>query len=179
MNHEYRLTVFVNQKEETMEKAWRSLRLKNKHNVFELMMEDTYFRITPFQNQPRSSLNGYRIAFNGTLEGCMYLLDTSFGWTTVEVTGVYCIIKDEGKSKKDWLDLLTHDLDGELVDARGLIRVNKKMVSILPEGVCIEMHAPKGKQLNTYQTLKEIDSIREMITPKEYDLFSFMEEEAL
>ncbi|WP_163537320.1 hypothetical protein [Gracilibacillus sp. YIM 98692] len=175
--HEFQFTVFVNHKESLIERGLKGLRFRKKGDSFTLDMDCTYFHVVPFQHQPRSSLNGYRCYCNGSIEGATYLLDTSFGWTDPEVTGILCTIKDDDKTQEDWIHHLQNHVHCHMVDARGLFRYKKTMVSIVPEGICLHLHAPKGKKLDTLKSLQEIDSMRENISPLKYDLFSFLEEE--
>lgn len=147
-------------------------------NGLEWRMDDAVFRIEPFKNQPRDSMKAYRVYFDGDIDGGLYLFDLSLGCLGAQVTGIEYVLENPGMKSSDWIKELRKRPSYKMVDSRGIYSKLGANIVVVNNTVTIQLHSRKNKKLKTMDCLKQIDAIREDLTPVDFDLFSFSTEEA-
>ncbi|MEK4671093.1 hypothetical protein [Niallia sp. FSL R7-0271] len=173
----YKLTCFIPMEPDEVEEALRGIRFTKKKDGFEWSMNGSVFRIEPFQNQSRELLKGYRVYFDGDIVGCSYLFDLSIGCLGAHVTSIDCIIEHPSKTYQDWITDLSKRPSCKMIDSKGLFVKGDIYLTIVNNSLIIQKRSRKNQKLKLIETLKQIDFIREDLSPKEFDLFSFGEED--
>ncbi|MEU2441871.1 hypothetical protein ABZ595_37670 [Streptomyces rubradiris] len=159
-----------------LENALKGLRFTKKKNDLEWNMDGSTFRIEPFQNQSRELLKGYRVYFNGDISGGYHLFNLSIGCLGAQVTNIDCILDYPFKTSQDWINELMKRPSCKMIDARGLFVLGDIFLTVVNDSLIIQKRIRKNQKLKLKETLKQIDFIREDLSPKEFDLFSFGEE---
>ncbi|MDC3424361.1 hypothetical protein NC797_07555 [Aquibacillus sp. 3ASR75-11] len=172
----YKITCFTSITPNELGKALKGFRFLTTKEGFEWKVDGYSFRIEPFKNQPRHNMNGYRVYFDGSIDGGIYLFDMAIGWTHPKITGVEFDLSVSSRTSKDWINDLISRNSFRTIDTRGLFRKGKVGVIAVNDTVTLQIRSTKGKQLKLIECLKEVEKIREEITPVEFDLFSFIEE---
>ncbi|MGG4409415.1 hypothetical protein ABER75_11845 [Niallia taxi] len=159
-----------------MEVALKGIRFTKQKNGLEWRMYGSVFRIEPFQNQSRELLKGYRGYFDGDIIGGSNLFDLSISCIGAQVTNIVCILDYPSKTSQDWINELTSRPSCKMIDPRGLFVVGDICLTIVNDSLIIQKRSRKNQKLKLIENLKQIDFIREDLSPKEFDLFSFGEE---
>lgn len=173
----YKLTCFIPMEPNEVEEALKGLRFTKMKNGFVWNMNGSIFRIEPFQNQSRELLKGYRVYFDGDIVGGSYLFDLSIGCLGAQVTNIDCIMEHPTKTSQEWINDLLKIPSCKMIDAKGLFLKGDIYLTIVNDSLIIQKRSRKNQKLKLIETLKQIDFIREDLSPKEFDLFSFGEEE--
>jgi len=170
----FKITCFAPIEPEQLGKALKGIHFKPVKSGYEWSMDGTTFRIEPFQEQPRDSLKGYRVHFDGDIHGGTYLFDLTIGCMGAEVTGVAYELEHYKMKKEQWLKDIRRRPSFKLIDPRGLFMKGKVGVVLSNDSVILQLHSRKNQKLILVDALKQIDSIREELLPVDIDLFSFL-----
>lgn len=173
----FKITCFAPVEPIQLEQSLRGLHFKKVKNGFEWHVDGTTFRIEPFQNQPRESNKGYRVFFNGSIEGGCYLFDLSLGLMGAFVTGVEYILEQPSKTNEDWIKDLRKRPSYQMVDPRGLFTKKGCGIIVVNQTVTIQVRSRKNQKLKMLDCMKQVDCIREELMPVNFDLFSFLGQE--
>ncbi|MBU7595883.1 hypothetical protein AB3Z07_28005 (plasmid) [Metabacillus halosaccharovorans] len=173
----YKITCFATISPENLGDALKGLRFTSKRDCFEWQLDGHIFRIEPFKNQPRDSLKGYRVYFNGSIDGGIYLFDSALGWLTPTISGIEYELYHYSKTTNDWLKDLNKRPSFKCLDPRGIFIKSETTLVIVNDKVNFQIRSPKGKHLKMIECLKRIDCLREELQPVEIDIFSFQKEE--
>jgi hypothetical protein len=149
------------------------LQFKEVKNGFEWYLDGHVFRIEPFQMQPRYGEKGFRVYFNGSIDGGAYLFDMSLGWVNPSITGVEYTISHPSKKNKDWISDLLKRPSYHCIDTRGIFMKNGVGIVVINDQLHLQV---RGKKIKLLEVLKKIELLREELTPVEFDLFSYVEE---
>ncbi|MCM3216780.1 hypothetical protein M3612_20040 [Niallia taxi] len=149
-----------------MEVALKGIRFTKQKNGLEWRMYGSVFRIEPFQNQSRELLKGYRVYFDGDIIGGSNLC------IGAQVTNIVCILDYPSKTSQDWINELTSRPSCKMIDPRGLFVAGDICLTIVKDSLIIQKRSRKNQKLKLIENLKQIDFIREDLSPKEFDLFS-------
>lgn len=145
---------------------------------FEMNMDGTFFRIEPFQNQPRTSMKGYRIYFDCDIHAGLYLLDQTIGHMEPIVTGVECILSIANQTTQDWIRNIK--MRSYKSTGRGLFDKEGVGIIVVNNTVTLQIRSRKDQKLKVVECINKIDSIRKDLLPAvEYDLFSLPENESI
>lgn len=174
----FKLTCFVPMEPNQLETLLKGIHFQPRNNGLEWRMDDAVFRIEPFKNQPRDSMKAYRVYFDGDIDGGLYLFDLSLGCLGAQVTAIEYALQSPGMTTSDWIKELRKRPSYKMVDGRGIYSKLGAHIVVVNNTLTIQMHSPKNKKLKTVDCLKQVNSIREDLTPVEVDLFSFSTEEA-
>ncbi|RHW35954.1 hypothetical protein D1B31_17840 [Neobacillus notoginsengisoli] len=175
----FKITCFAPVEPKQLAKALKGIHFKVVKNGFEWKMDESTFRIEPFQNQPRDSMKGYRVYFDGDIHGGFYLFDLSLGVLSAEVTGVEYILDHPEMKHSDWIKLLRNRPSYQMVDSRGMFVKQGIGVVLVNDTVILQLRSRKNKKLIMVDATKKIDFIREELMPVEFDLFSFAAQEEI
>lgn len=170
----YKITCFAPIEPEQLGNALKGIRFTATKRGYEWSMDGSTFRIEPFQEQPRDSMKGYRVYFDGDIHGGAYLFDLSMGCLGAYVTGVECQLEHLKMKKENWFKELRRNRTFKLIDKRGLFMKEGINVVLVNDSVILQLHSRKNQKLIMVDALKQIDSIREELLPVEIDLFSFL-----
>ncbi|WP_078557037.1 hypothetical protein [Bacillus alkalicellulosilyticus] len=168
----YKITCFAAITEEKLSNALRALRFKKTKEGYEWQLDSAIFKIIPFENQPRGKTKGFRVYFNGSIEGGIYLLDTSLGWLSPSITGVEYDMFLEYFDNREWVKNLCSRPNYKTLDTRGIFRKGPVGVVVSYEHLNLQIRASKGKQLKILDCLREVEKVREELQPVYFDLFS-------
>lgn len=173
----FKLTCFAPIEPEQLGKALKGIHFNQVRNGFEWAIDGSTFRIEPFENQPRTSLKGYRITFNCDLSGGLYLFDLSLGCLGAYVTGIEFILEHPSMFHANWMKEMRKRPSFKMIDPRGLFFKNGINIVLVNDSVTIKMHSRKNKKLILADCIKQIDLIREELQPNDFNLFSFQRED--
>lgn len=175
----FKITCFAPIEPEKLGIALKGIRFTATKKGYEWSMDGTRFRIEPFQEQPRASMKGYRVYFDGDIHGGAYLFDLSLGCMGAYVTGIEYQLEHEQMKKEQWFKELRRRKSFKLIDPRGLFMKEKIGAVLVNDSVVIQLHSRKNQKLILVDALKQIDFIREDLQPVEYDLFSCAKQEEI
>lgn len=170
----FKMTCFAPVAVNQLEKILGGIHFKTTKNGFEWYMDGTTFRIEPFQNQPRDSMKAYRIYFDGSIEGGCYLFDLSLGVMGGIITAIEYVLEEPTMKQEDWISDLRKRSSYQMVDSRGLFTKHGCGIVVVNNTVTIQLRAKKNQKLKMVDALKQVDLIREELTPVKFDLFSFL-----
>lgn len=130
------------------------------------------FVISPFKRQSRNGINGYRITSTYPISTILYFIDGAFGWIDdMKISGVE-YETPLTKSKGEHLKELVSSASLDTIDSRGIFLKNDVSIVLLQDSFVLQRRS-KLKKLNV--ELKKIESVRDLILPNDFDLFSFMD----
>jgi hypothetical protein len=172
----YKITCFAEMDPKSLGEHLKALRFKTIKSGYEWQTNGHIFRIEPFRFQEEHGQYGYRVSFNGGIDGGYYLFDVSLGWLNLDVTAIEYVISISTRSKMDWFQDFKSRKSFKMLDGRGLFDCKGFTVIILDREVHIQKRAYKGKRLKLMDCLKEVDCLQAEITPVEYDLFTVLKE---
>lgn len=175
----FKITCFAPIEPEKLGKALKGIRFTATKKGYEWSMDGTTFRIEPFQEQPRNSMKGYRVYFDGDIHGGAYLFDLSLGCMGAYVTGIEYQLEHVQMKKEQWFKELRRRKSFKLIDPRGLFMNEKIGAVLVDDSVIIQLHSRKNQKLILVDALKQVDFIREDLQPVEYDLFSCAKQEEI
>lgn len=172
----FKVTCFAPVEPQQFKESLKALRFVEKKGGWEWYLDGHVFRIEPFLNQARESMKGYRVTFNGSIDGGIYLFDMSFGGLSPSISGIEYKLQHATMKTVCWLKELRKRASFQIIDPRGLFQKEGVSVIVVNDEVTLQVRAPKGKKIKLIEVLKKIEMIRDEITPVEFDLFSFSEE---
>ncbi|PGT83240.1 hypothetical protein [Bacillus sp. AFS040349] len=172
----FKITCFAPISPEDLGKALKALKFQEKKGCYEWYLDGHVFRIEPFKNQPRDSMKGYRVYFNGNIDGGIYLFDSALGWLETNISGVECELEIASMKSNDWIKDLISRNSFKTLDTRGLFLKGRVGVVVVNDKVNLQIRSTKGKQLKLIECLKEVNVIRDELRPDDFNLFSFIEE---
>ncbi len=179
-NGEFKVTCFTGLSPERMKGALKGLHFKDVKGSYQWELDGHVFRIEPFQNQPRyDNVFGYRVYFNGSIDGAAYLFDLSLGYLEPKITGLEYNMPHGKKSRYDWIKDLSSRRTYLKSSRMGLFKKGKTGIVVLDDLVNLQIRPAKKESLKLIEGLKEIDFIRDELSPQEFDLFSCSEEGAV
>ncbi|MFC0273563.1 hypothetical protein ACFFIX_19415 [Metabacillus herbersteinensis] len=172
----FKLTCFASITPEDLEKALKGLRFVAKKDGYEWYVDGHVFRIEPFKNQSRDSSKGYRVYFNGAIDGGIYLFDSSLGWLSPRIIGIEYELSHSKMKSTDWINDLNRRMSFQTLDIRGLFQKGRVNCVVVNDSLQLQIRTTKGKQLKLIECLKEIETLRDELLPNDFDLFSFHQE---
>lgn len=173
----FKVTCFIELSPEKLSSALSGLHFLNKNEGLVWSLDGHIFRIEPFKNQERANNSyGYRVYFDGSIDGGLYLFDLSMGFLNPRITGVEYSLYHHNRDKNDWIKDLNSRKPYKRSDTLGIYRKGNIGVVILDDCVILQIRATKNRSLKLLECLKQIDMIQEEIKTVEIDLFSFTEE---
>jgi hypothetical protein len=175
----YCITTFAPILPEQLAQKLKGLRFKITRKRFEWSQEGHLFAIEPFIHQPRGKEKAYRVYANGLIDGISYMFDMSLGWVSPSISGVEYVLKYPSYDNGHWQREFAKRPSFKIVDSRGIYHKDGVLFVIVNNEVRIQLRPPKAQKLNLIQALRKVDSFREELQPKEYDLFSLSEREGI
>ncbi|WP_066412842.1 hypothetical protein [Sutcliffiella cohnii] len=172
----FKITCFLGTSPEKLSIALSGLRFQQTKDGFIWGLDGHIFHIKPFKNQARGTLYGYRIYFNGSIDGGLYLFDTSLGCLSPKVTGVEYSLFCPTKSKLEWIQDFNSRRTFSKTDTIGIYRKGNAGIVVLEDSVSIQIRSFSKRPLKLIECLKQLDILLSEIKPLEYDLFSFSQE---
>lgn len=172
----FKITCFASMPPEDLFAALRGLSFVKKRDYFEWQLDGHFFRIEPFKNQSRNSLKGYRVYFNGAIDGGLYLFDSALGWLSPSIAGVEYELTHDSKDSNEWLKDLSKRPSFKCLDARGLYMKGNTHLVVVNDKINLQIRSPKGKSLKMIECLKEVNALRNELKPVSFDLFSIGQE---
>ena len=173
----FKITCFIELSHDKLATTLRGLHFQVNREGFFWSVDGHVFRIEPFKNQGRASNSyGYRVYFDGTIDGGIYLFDLSMGFLNPRITGVEYNLYHQNRVKNDWLKDFNSRKAYLNSDTTGIYRKGNVGIVVLDDCVNLQIRETKKRSLNLIECLKQINIIQEEIKPVEYDLFSIMEE---
>lgn len=163
----------------TPEELWegiKGLHFTKKKDGFEWYLDGHVFRIEPFKNQSRTSMKGYRVYFNGSIDGAIFLYDFAMSWINPAITGIEFSLTHSSVKNGDWIKDLISRSSISTIDTKGIFKKGPVGIVVVNDEVTLQLRSSKGKQLNLLPGLKQIESVKDELKPVEQDLFTFMEE---
>ncbi|WP_026801553.1 hypothetical protein [Pontibacillus halophilus] len=156
----------------------RGMHFRNEKGVLVWKADGHEFKICPFTNQNESdSTHGYRVSFNGSMDGGLFLFDMALNSYKPQVKGIEYELPLGERTQHEWIKELYKWRSIETIDTRGIFRKDSIGIVVVPDHVNLQVRPKRKKNLKMVECLKEIDKLREDITPSTYDLFSIIEED--
>lgn len=174
----FKLTMFSTSHPEEVGKSLKGLHFKESKEGFFWELDGHKFIISPFgptENYRESY--GYRVYFNGLIDGGLYLFEMSMSCFQPHITGVEFDLSVPSYTQDDWIkEFSKRPSFSSTQNVRGIFNRGEIFIVCLPNNsVNIQIRKKaKGSKLASF--IKEIDSVRNEITPSEYDLFSYIGE---
>ena len=166
----FRMTCFLNIPPEKLTSLLVPLKFQKTRDSLVWRMDDHYFSIHPFKNQPRNGVYGYRVLFNGQMQGGIYLFDQSLSTFTPKIVSVEYIL-DNDKDVGWWRNqCLKYRLKKR---STGAFRSGRVSIVLTGETIHFMIRSSAGKGLKVYECFKEIDELKDLLVPSKVDLFSF------
>lgn len=175
----YCITTFAPILPEQLAQKLKGLRFKISRQRFEWSQEGHLFAIEPFIHQPRGKEKAYRVYANGLIDGISYMFDMSLGGVSPSISGVEYVLKYPSYTNEHWQREFTKRPSFRMVDSRGIYEKDGVFFILVNDELRIQLRPPKAQKLNLIQALRKVDSFREELQPKEYDLFSLSEREGI
>lgn len=172
----FKITVFSNIKPNVLSNRLSSIRF-----VVDSKTEEIYWKgqngesfiISPFHNQSRHGINGYRIYSDFPISTIIYLFDGSLGWIDdLKVSGIE-YETNFTKNKFEHLNECHSNPSLQMVDSRGIF-LHKDVMIVLLNNKIIMQRRTNIKKLN--EELKKIEDVKDILFPASHDLFLFLEE---
>lgn len=173
----YKITCFAPIEPEQLAKQLKAVHFKPVKKGFEWSLNGTFFRIEPFQEQPRGSLKAYRVSFNGDIPGGMYLFDLSIGCLDPMIKGVEQTITHHAMKNADWMNEIRKRPSYQMIDARGVYMKESVGVIVVNDTITYQIHSRKNNTLKLLDCLRKIEVMSIDMLPNDIDLFSYLEEE--
>lgn len=172
----FKVTCFAPITPEELWKGVKGLHFTKKEEGFEWYLDGHVFRIEPFKNQSRTSMKGYRVCFNGSIDGAIFLYDFALSWINPSITGIEFSLSHSTLKTRDWIKDFMSRSSFSTVDSKGIFKKGPIGIVVVNDVVTLQLRSSKGKQLNLLASLKEIETVKEELKPAEHDLFSYVEE---
>lgn len=133
------------------------------------------FQIVPFGGDNRFSSNyGYRLYFNGSIDGALYLFDMALAGFFPDITGVEYNLTELERTKAGWVFYFKSRSGYVKVDERGIYRKgNIGIVCVNDNHLNLQIRPKRPKGIVPLKdSLVEISHLVEEINPVNLDLFS-------
>lgn len=173
----YTITCFTEITPEKLGNYLKGISFKHTKDGFEWSIDGYTFRIVPFKNQPRDSLKGYRVYFDGDMNGGTYLFNLSMGCLSPIVTGVEFVLEHEDMKTMDWIKELRKHPSFKRTDMYGIYEKNGMGLIVVNDSITIQMRSKKNKKLILIDCMRQIESIRDELKPVDFNLFSILQED--
>lgn len=173
---QFRLVCFLKEEPETLFPLLMPLRFyKHRDGSLCWQQEGVEFSIHPFATRGRESM-GYRVYYNGTPEGCQFLMDQTLARFDVSISGIEWIHQTE-MSQRELIQLAEK---GRMKRGSmpGFYEVGEIGVVLMPDStIHLQIRnriIPIGRLA---QLLQSINEVAEMFRQDTFDLFSLAEYE--
>lgn len=170
----YQLTFFIDAKAQQIKEGLRCMGFRDSKEGIQLKREQHSITIIPITDNNVVDSNGYKVQVNGTMDIVLYLFDVLSCYKP-QITALEFFIYDI-KSKAEWIKDLIKLPSFQCNDMRGIFKKNNTGIIVCNNEVILTRRAMRYKTLALYESLKEIELIREEIVPNKFDLFSFLPE---
>ncbi|MFE7064530.1 hypothetical protein ACFVAD_20555 [Sutcliffiella sp. NPDC057660] len=156
----------------------KGFRFTEVKNEFVWKVDGYVFRIVPFGTQGRAqTAYGYRVFFNGSIDGGQYLFDLSMGCFTPTINAVEFDLTHPTMKQSDWISDMLRRPSYKTGQLRGIFeKGNVKIVCLPNDVVNLQLRKNHSRVVKLPVFLKEVEMIRDDLLPVEYDLFSSFEE---
>lgn len=170
----FKLTCFAPAHPSKLGPALAAVHFKNVKGKFVWQMDGAQFVIEPFKNYgDHQASYGYRVYFDGSIDGAMYLFEMSMGCFSPQINGVEYTIYHQSKTQESWIKDFLKRPSFRTSDVRGVFRKGDVGVVCLPDStVNLQIRKKGTKPFKLIELLKEIDCLKHDIMPVDYDLFS-------
>ncbi|WP_214483804.1 hypothetical protein [Bacillus sp. SM2101] len=173
----FKITCFLQVPYKQLCKLLKGMHFKDMKGELVWEVDDHQFKICPFSNQGEYSHNhGYRIFFSGSIDGAIFLFDMALGPLKPDVKGIEYETSLGERSQREWIVELIKTDTIQTIDTRGIFKCGSVGIIVIPTTMNFQMRSPHNKKLKLIECLKEIERIRNDIFPKQFDLFSILEE---
>lgn len=173
MMNMFKITCFASVHPSTLGPALKAVHFNEVKGRFIWRLEGAEFVIEPFKNYgDHQSSYGYRVYFDGSIDGAMYLFDMSLGCFQPQITGVEYLLQHQSKNQEGWINDLLKRPSYRTCDVRGVFFKGHVGVVCLPDSTVNLQIRKKIKAYKLIELLKEIDCLKHDIMPVDYDLFS-------
>ena len=133
------------------------------------------FQIVPFGGNNRNcSEYGYRIYFNGSITGALYLYDMTLANLFPDIKGVEYNLTELDRTKAGWIFYLKSRTEYVKEDERGIFRKgNIGLICMADNHLNLQIRPKRTKGIVPLkESLLEISELLEEINPINLDLFS-------
>ncbi|MCM3443558.1 MULTISPECIES: hypothetical protein [Metabacillus] len=169
----FKLTCFAPVHPSKLGPALQSVHFKEVKGDFIWEMDGTQFVIEPFKKYgDHQSSYGYRVYFNGSIDGALYLFDMSMGCFQPQINAVEYTLHHQSKNQESWIKDLFRRSSFEKSKTRGIFQKGNVGVICLPDSTVNLQIRKKVKSFRLIELIKEIECLRQEIMPSDYDLFS-------
>jgi len=170
----FKIICFVKLPPEQLTQALKGLYFMTHGDSLVWKMDGATFQIVPFKQRLRSDTTfGYKVYFNGSIDGGGYLFDLSLGYLNPKINGIEYRALNEKFNKNDWLKMLETRKTFLPSETRGIYRKGRVGIIVLDNQLVLQIRANKNKSLKLMESLKELSSIYDELKPEKFDLFSF------
>lgn len=174
----FKLTTFASIHPQKLEKALRGLHFNLTPKGFEWKLDGHTFLITPFgPNEKHQESYGYRIYFDGLIDGGLYLFEMCMGGYAPRIQAVEFDLTHKKMSQEEWIKDFFSRPSLTPGSMRGIFTKGKIGIVCLPDHTVNIQLRTKSKANKLLEFLKEIESVRHELQPSDFDLFSSLEEE--
>lgn len=172
MNRTFKITFFLEQSIKELEAGLKGLGFKRAEKALVWKVEDRVFEICPFAAAKRyNDPYGYRVYFNGTVSGGLYLFDLSIALYRPQVIAVECESPFGDKTRQEWVrhfKSLANMQDGPM---EGTFRW-KGINIMVTDRVIFMLRAKQQKTIKIVECVKKIKDVQAEMMPERFDLFS-------
>lgn len=168
----FKVSFFIKEKEQELFPLLQPLRFSvNREHKAIWNERGSEFVIQPFSGVGRES-QGYRAYFNGTPEAFQYLFDFALSCFSPTISGIeYHLTTDKSQAELIRLAERSRCKKGGMY---GLYHHNGVWIAILPNNrVTLQIRNRKVKQADLARVMQEIESVVDIFSPQEFNLFSF------
>ncbi|NRD80852.1 hypothetical protein HPT25_26345 [Bacillus sp. BRMEA1] len=169
----FKLTCFASIHPTALGQAIKAVNFKDMKDKFVWQMDGAQFVIEPFRNyRDHQASYGYRVYFDGSIDGALYLFEMSMGVFSPEITGVEYSLHHHSKNQETWIKDFLNRPSFRTTDVRGVFLKGSIGIVCLPDSSVNIQIRKKTKAYKLIELLKEIDCLKHDIMPVDYDLFS-------
>ncbi|QHA38713.1 hypothetical protein D5E69_23045 (plasmid) [Rossellomorea marisflavi] len=172
----FKLTTFAAVHPRELESALRGLHFRPVKGGYEWSIDGHIFRIQPFGPKgEHQEAYGYRIHFDGLIDGGLYLFEMSMAGFKPTIQAVEFDMIHPEKTQAVWISDFLRRPSLEPGGMRGIFSKGKVGIICLPDhSVNIQLRI-KGKASKLPVLLREIESVRSELQPEDFNLFSYGE----
>ncbi|MFD1736210.1 hypothetical protein ACFSCX_06485 [Bacillus salitolerans] len=171
----YRLTVFLNVHPKKLQEYLRGMNFVHQGDSLLWKVDHHEFRITPFKKYGDFQVEwAYRISFNGSIDGGMYLLDLSVGCFKPSIKAIEYTLFDESMKFEDWIREMRKRPSFLMKETKGLFQKGELNCVVIDHALILSLRKKTRKIHQVIECMKEIDKVRDDLMPNKIDLFSFM-----
>ncbi|WP_201715516.1 hypothetical protein [Rossellomorea arthrocnemi] len=169
----FKLTTFASVHPDKLGEALKGLHFEQTTKGFEWRLDGHSFLISPFG--PKGEFQesyGYRVFFDGLIDGGLYLFEMSMSCFKPNIQAVEFDLVHPNKYQQDWIHEFNKRPSFEPGSLNGIFTKGSIGICCLPVHTVNIQLRKKSKYTKLAEFLREVDLIREEITPIEYDLFN-------